>query len=118
MATDAWQRTRDGVVAIWRGVHPERAESVADELAQTREELLAARSSDDQQTEIELQVEWRGRIRRLLLADPNSAEELRALLNDVSRQHSAGSNPVHMEAHATGHSRVYQAARDQHIQES
>ncbi|MFJ7000175.1 hypothetical protein [Streptomyces albidoflavus] len=118
MATDAWQRTREGVVAIWRRVYPERADSVAGELAQTRDELLAARSGDDAQTEAELQAEWQGRVRRLLLADPNIAEELRALLNEVSPQDSAGGNAVQMHAHATGNGRVYQAGRDQHIHES
>lgn len=118
MATDAWQRTREGVVAIWRRVYPERADSVASELAQSREELLAARSGEDPQTETELQAEWQGRVRRLLLADPSVAEELRALLDEVSPQDSTGGNAVQMHAHATGNGRVYQAGRDQHIQES
>lgn len=118
MATDAWQRTREGVVAIWRRVLPERAESVAGELDETRQDLLAARSSEDPQTETELQAEWQGRIRRLLLTEPSVAQELRALLDELSPESTSGGNVVQMHAHATGNGRVYQAGRDQHIQES
>ncbi|MFH9942701.1 hypothetical protein ACH4OT_25690 [Streptomyces murinus] len=117
MATEAWQRTREGVVALWRMVYPERADSVAGELAQSREELLAARRREDLQTETDLQAEWQGRVRRLLLADPSVAEELRVLLEEVS-PHTTGGNAVEMHAHATGNGRVYQAGRDQHIKES
>ncbi|MFS7873075.1 hypothetical protein ACEYXF_07020 [Streptomyces asiaticus] len=118
MATNAWQRTREVVVAIWRRVYPERADSVAGELAQTHEELLAARISEDPQTETELQAGWQGRVRRLLLADPSVAEEFRVLPDEVSPQDSTGSNAVHMHAHVTGNGRVYQAGRDQRILES
>ncbi|MFJ2174473.1 hypothetical protein ACIOHE_16365 [Streptomyces sp. NPDC087851] len=118
MATDAWQRTREGVVAIWRKVAPERAGSVAGELDQTREDLLTARSSDDPQTESELRAEWHGRVRRLLLTEPSVAEELRVLLDELSPQSTTGGNGVQMHAHATGNGRVYQAGRDQHVQES
>ncbi|WP_093591763.1 hypothetical protein [Streptomyces griseoaurantiacus] len=118
MATDAWQRTRDGVVAIWRRVSPERADSVAGELDQTRENLLVAQSGEDSQTETELRAEWQGRVRRLLLADPSIAEELRALLDELAPHDKTSDSVVQMHAHATGNGRVYQAGRDQHIKES
>lgn len=118
MATDAWQRTREGVVAIWRRVQPERADSVASQLAETRDELLAARTGEDPQTESDLQAEWQGRVRRLLLADPSVADSLRELLNEVSPSASTSENAVHMSAYASGNGRVYQAGRDQRIHES
>ncbi|MFJ9709258.1 hypothetical protein [Streptomyces sp. NPDC101234] len=118
MATDAWQRTRDGVVAIWRRVSPERADSVAGELDQTREDLLVAQSGEDSQTETELRAEWQGRVRRLLLADPSIAEELRALLDELAPHDKTSNSVVQMHAQATGNGRVYQAGRDQHIKES
>ena len=118
MATDAWQRTREGVVAIWQRVSPERADSVASELDQTREDVLAARSGEDSQTETEIRTEWQGRVRRLLHADPSVADELRALLDELSPPDTTRDNTVQMRAHATGNGRVYQAGRDQHIQES
>lgn len=104
-------------MAIWRRVSPERADSVAGELDQTREDLLAARAGDSQ-TEPELQAEWQGRIRRLLLTDPGAAEELRTLLDELAPQTMAHRNITQMHAHATGNGRVYQAGHDQHIQES
>ncbi|MFI8889244.1 hypothetical protein [Streptomyces paradoxus] len=120
MATDAWQRTRDGVTALWRRVHPERVDAVAGELDLTREQILAARNDGDAQTEDELRAEWQGRVRRLLLADPGVVEDLRALLDELSPESSVNGETynVQMHAHATGHGRVYQAGRDQRINES
>lgn len=120
MATDAWQRTRDGVTAIWRRVHPERVEVVAGELDLTREQILAARNDGDTETEDELRAEWQGRVRRLLLADPGVVDDLRALLDELSPEYSTSGEiyNVQMHARATGNGRVYQAGRDQHIKES
>ncbi|MEU6540655.1 hypothetical protein [Streptomyces sp. NPDC047000] len=120
MATEAWQRTRDGVTAIWRRVHPERVGTVAGELDLTREQVIAARNDGDAQTEQELQAEWRGRVRRLLVDDPGIAEELRALLDELSpaSPESGDTYKVQMTAHAKGNGRIYQAGRDQHIKES
>lgn len=120
MATDAWQRVRDGVTAIWRRVHPERVDAVAGELDLTREQILAARDDGDTQTEDELRAEWQGRVRRLLLADPGVVEDLRALLGELAPETSANGDTynVQMHASATGQGRVYQAGRDHHISES
>jgi hypothetical protein len=82
MATDAWQRTREGVASLWRRVHPERAEAVAAELDATHEDLVAARTTGDPDTESELEAEWQGRIRRLLTARPEVAEDLQSLLDE------------------------------------
>lgn len=41
MATDAWQRTRDGVVALWRRARPAQADEIDTALEETREEILA-----------------------------------------------------------------------------
>lgn len=120
MATEAWQRTRDGLTAIWRRVHPERVDTVVGELDLTREQVIAARNDGNAQTEQELQAEWRGRVRRLLADDPDVAEELRALLDDLSPASTVngGVYNVHMTAHTQGNGRIYQAGRDQHINES
>ncbi|MDK9494704.1 hypothetical protein QEZ40_002384 [Streptomyces katrae] len=120
MATDAWQRTRDGITNIWQRVHPDRVDSVTGELELTRELILAARNGGDPETEPELRAEWQGRVRRLLLADPSVLEDLRALLDELSPDPATHSDTydVRMRAHATGHGRVYQAGRDQRINES
>ncbi|MCQ4083476.1 hypothetical protein NGB36_23475 [Streptomyces sp. RB6PN25] len=116
MATDAWHRTRDGIVSLWRRVHPERAESIAAELDATREDVIAARSAGDENVEPELQREWQGRVRRLLAARPEIALELRALLDELGPQPVTDS-AITQHAIASGQARIYQAGRDQHIAE-
>ncbi|WP_181764076.1 hypothetical protein [Streptomyces albidus (ex Kaewkla and Franco 2022)] len=120
MATDAWQRTRDGVTSIWKRVHPERVDALAAELDLTREQVLAARDVGDTPTEDELRAEWQGRVRRLLLADPSVVEDLRELLDELAPEASVNGDTynVQMHARATEQGRVYQAGRDQHISES
>ncbi|MEU6180822.1 hypothetical protein [Streptomyces coeruleorubidus] len=80
MATQAWETTRDGLVALWQRFLPDRADSVSGELEATREDLLLARDSGDTDTEVELTVEWQARVRRLLVARPEVADELRRIL--------------------------------------
>ncbi|MFJ6519272.1 hypothetical protein ACIQJ4_13640 [Streptomyces filamentosus] len=118
MATDAWERTRDGVVALWRRVSPSRADGVEGELEATRDDILAARESGDELAESELREEWAGRLRRLLRAQPEVAHELRRILDELApeTQESAPS-AVQMSAEASGSARIYQAGRDQHIAE-
>lgn len=118
MATDAWERTRDGVVALWRRVSPSRAESIEGELETTRDDLLVARENGDELTEGELREEWAGRLRRLLREQPDVAEELRRILDELAPE-ELESAPVgiQMRAEASGSGRVYQAGRDQHITE-
>ncbi|MFF2861366.1 hypothetical protein ACFVSX_15875 [Streptomyces rubiginosohelvolus] len=112
MATDAWERTRDGVVGLWLRARPERADSVAAELTTTREDL-----STDTASEGELAAEWQGRIRRLLTDQPQVAMELRRLLDELAPGALPAVAPVSQRATADGHSRIYQAGRDQHISE-
>lgn len=120
MATDAWQRARDGMVALWRRVHPDRADAVRAELEATRSDLLAARGAGDSLSEEELRGEWQGRLRRLLISEPQIADELRRLLDELSppgQDTPAPVTQVKLQARASGHGRVYQAGRDQHITE-
>lgn len=60
---------------------------VAGELQATCEELVAAEPDGSPNTRPQLQAEWQGRIRRLLLARPDAVEDIRALLR-VHAQHS------------------------------
>ncbi|MFI7410327.1 hypothetical protein ACIBU0_16855 [Streptomyces sp. NPDC049627] len=119
MATQAWEAARDGVVALWQRFQPARAESVGDELEATREDLLLAREAGDEASEAELAAEWQGRLRRLLLARPEVAEELRRLLAELTPQlpQQPLIGEIHLRAEASGSARVYQAGRDQHITE-
>lgn len=120
MATDAWQQVRATAVALWQRALPESSSAVDAELAQVREEVVAARDGDDQQAEADLAQEWGLRLTRLLRQAPELTEELGRLLDDewlpllgaVDRERTAG---IRMTAHASGQARIYQAGRDQHI---
>ncbi|OIK26725.1 hypothetical protein [Streptomyces malaysiense] len=116
MATDAWHRTRDGLTQLWRRMQPERAETVAAELEAGREDVLAAMVANDQETLNELRLQWQGLVRRLIVARPAAVGELRALLAELDPDGTA-CRPVTQRATASGHARVYQAGRDQHISE-
>lgn len=119
LATAAWEQVSSAVGGLWRRAHPERAETVAAELVETRSEVLAARQGGDEQGEQALVTEWRARLRRLVAADPLLADELRGVvaqlhlvLDDVD---PAPSSPISMQATTFGRSRVTQAGRDVHI---
>jgi len=121
MATDAWQRTREGVVTLWRRVRPAQADEVSTALEETREEILVAHREGDSTGAEDLERDWRRRLRRLLAADPSVAQELESVLAEARASLPEAEQPplpsVQMHAHASGHARVYQAGRDQHIVE-
>ncbi|MFD5777830.1 hypothetical protein [Streptomyces fungicidicus] len=119
MVTNAWDSARDGMVALWRRFQPVRAESIGEELEAGRADLLLAREAGDAESESELTAEWQGRLRRFLLAQPEAAEELRRVLNELQPQvpGDAGPEQMRMQARASGSARIYQAGRDQHITE-
>ncbi|QFQ99365.1 hypothetical protein F9278_28050 [Streptomyces phaeolivaceus] len=121
MATDVWQHTRDGVVALWQRVRPGQADEVGNELDVTRAEILAARQEGDTLGEQALAGEWQGRLRRLLIADPEIAQELLRVLEEsralLPAEQEVRAPVVNMRAEVSGSGRVYQAGRDQHITE-
>jgi hypothetical protein len=119
LATAAWEQAASAVGRLWRRVHPERVETVQAELEESRAEVLAARQAGDEQVEQALVGEWHGRLRRLVVADPQLVDELqrvvaelRSALADVDpAQHTT----ITMQATTFGSSRVNQAGRDLHI---
>ncbi|NJP30129.1 hypothetical protein FLW53_39280 [Microbispora sp. SCL1-1] len=122
MATDAWEQARAGAVALWRRVRPEQADTVEKELAEVRTQVLAARHDGDLDTERALAGSWQVRLQQLLREDPALGAELRRVLDEEltpvltpADQTQIGS--ILMRATASGHGRVYQAGRDQHITE-
>ncbi len=62
-------------------------------------------------------AEGQGRFRRPIAANPEAAEELGRLLNEVTPQRHAAEVTVNQEARAAGRARIYQAGRDQHVTE-
>ncbi|MGW5482966.1 hypothetical protein [Streptomyces sp. NPDC004008] len=117
LATETWQRTRDGLAALWRRAHLERADAVLAELDATRADVLQARAAGDDTSEAELQAEWQGRVRRLLMARPEVVDELRALLDELAPQRDEQSSGVTQHATASGSARVYQAGGNINISE-
>lgn len=118
LATDAWEQMKSALGSLWRRVHADRAETVEAELVEARAELLAARDNGDDQIESGLIGEWAGRLRRLLVANPDLVVELRAIVAALPSTPAAvdgQSGQVEMRALASGQGRVYQAGRDMHI---
>ncbi|MFF2806365.1 hypothetical protein ACFVT2_04120 [Streptomyces sp. NPDC058000] len=117
MTTEAWQHTREGFTRLWQRLQPDRAQNISNELEASREEVLRARSADDQEMLGELRLQWEGYLRRLLLAHPEAVEDLRRLLDEVSPEPAPCAAPVTQHGTASGRARIYQAGRDMHINE-
>ncbi|MFE3142131.1 hypothetical protein [Streptomyces scopuliridis] len=111
LATDTWHSMREGLLLLWRRARPDRAQAIAGELDSSRDELLVAQASGDRETEAEIRAEWQGRVRRLLTAHPELAEDLSALLAELAPAVSAQPVPT-QQATASGEARIYQAGRD------
>ncbi|MER7080153.1 hypothetical protein SAMN02982929_06430 [Saccharopolyspora kobensis] len=118
LTTSAWQQAKNGLGALWRRVHPDRAETVEAEFDDAREEALAAIRTGDEETGQALTAEWRSRLRRLLNDDPEIATELIRLIEDLRAAPLEGNTQVGtMYGRASEHGKVYQAGRDMHFNE-
>ncbi|EST21108.1 hypothetical protein [Streptomyces roseochromogenus] len=83
MATDAWQQARDGLVALWRRVRPERAERIGNELETLHTQVLDARAEDAPAEMLRgLEMTWRAQLGALLQRDPQAAAQLRRILDE------------------------------------
>ncbi|MFE9116051.1 hypothetical protein [Streptomyces sp. NPDC007172] len=115
---EGWQQTRDGVVTVWRRFRPQAAEEVERELDASRATALGAADGSDPAGRLEGQ--WVGRFAALLAEHPEAADDLRDLVELWQRRTPDGQRidgGVRLEARAQDKARVYQAARDQHINE-
>ena len=119
LATAAWEQAKSAVGELWRKAHPDRAETVQAELEESRTEVLAARQVGDEQVEQALVSEWHGRLRRLVAADLQLADELRRVVAELSSALAYADSPqgatITMQATTFGKSRVNQAGRDLHV---
>ena len=115
MTTEIWQRLNERLTQLWRRFQPAQADGVAAGFEADRREALMAVESDDEETLDELRAQWRGRIRRLLVADPSAREELSRLLDELAPLPESEASGVVQHAKATGSARIYQAGRDQHV---
>ncbi|MEI5101915.1 hypothetical protein RB200_29595 [Streptomyces sp. PmtG] len=82
MATDGWEKARDGVVDLWKRLRPERARTVGQELEALHSQVLDARRSDASGVEQALEGVWGLQLDALVRTSPEAAAELRRLLDE------------------------------------
>ncbi|MGQ4726704.1 hypothetical protein ACUN3E_03495 [Streptomyces sp. Ju416(a)] len=88
MATEAWTQVRGRLTRfLGRG---ENDEVIDAELEESRAELTAARADSDEETAADIEAEWRARLRRTLRANPEAADQLRDLLEELVLLQPAG----------------------------
>ncbi|MER8045044.1 hypothetical protein [Streptomyces sp. NPDC094032] len=122
MVGDGWERARTRIAAFFAARSGADEQAVGEELEAAREDLLRAEESGDEGTadeaRSEAHVEWRARMRRSLLADPESAGELRAILDELEGEKVAGAVTSVSNTISGGvqHGPVIQAATIQNLQ--
>ncbi|MFF3155508.1 hypothetical protein [Streptomyces sp. NPDC057910] len=118
LVDEGWQQTRDAVVTVRRRFRAQAAEKVERELDASRAIVLGATEGSDPAGRLEGQ--WVGRFAALLAEHPEAADDLRDLVELWQQRTPDGQRidgGVRLEARAQDSARVYQAARDQHINE-
>ncbi|CAM5584947.1 hypothetical protein BOQ63_002325 (plasmid) [Streptomyces viridifaciens] len=117
LAADGWEQAKRAVVALWRrSGRANEAEVVAGELEECRSELLASGQSEEGQAAArEMAIEWRGRLRGLLAAEPALAEELRALLTELRPDQPESGARVEMHGTASDQANIYMSGGSMHI---
>lgn len=98
MATDSWAEARDRMVSFFLRHRGGEEGVIEAELEASREDLTAALESGDEQITLDVEAEWRTRLRRTLQANPAAASELRALLDELP---SVGSRQQVVAVHNT-----------------
>ncbi len=84
MAADSWAQARDRLVSFFSRHRVGEEDLIEGELETSRSELTAALQTGDEQTALDVEAEWRTRLRRTLQATPAAAAELRAVLDDLA----------------------------------
>lgn len=114
MATDAWQKARSAVLALWRRVHPDQVATLEAQLGEARSDVLAG----DARVAGDLASEWKRKLLHLLENDPSLADELQRVLDEQLTPLLPSTEQrvnIAMTATATGQGRVIQAGRDVRI---
>lgn len=117
MTTDAWEQVKQRVSALFGSGRSDRSTLIAGDLEDTRAVVVHAAGSGDEAAIVNAEVEWKLRLQRLLAVDSAAISELRKILDQFDAPVTPVSTNVVMQARATGHGRVNQAARDQHFGE-
>ncbi|WP_379522570.1 hypothetical protein [Nonomuraea insulae] len=137
MTTDAWTSAKQSFARLLGRGKPERQEVAERRLERARQELAGTTGAELERARTKQEAAWRLRLSDLLEDDPAAEAELRVLVatfgtsasasgersfsigGDNSGIASSGDNAtnVQMRAEASGQGRVYQAGRDQTINE-
>ncbi|MFI0964903.1 hypothetical protein ACH4S8_26425 [Streptomyces sp. NPDC021080] len=86
MAADSWEQARDRMVSFFSRHRSGEEDLIEGELETSRGELATAMQAGDEQTALDVEAEWRTRLRRTLLANRDAASELRSILDDLAPQ--------------------------------
>jgi hypothetical protein len=137
MTTDAWTSAKQGFARLLGRGRPEGQEVAERRLERSRQELVGRTGAEAERARAEQEAAWRLRLSDLLEDDPAAEAELRVLVatfgttasasgegsisvgGENSGVASTGDNAtnVQMRAEASGSGRVYQAGRDQTVNE-
>ncbi|GAA2484244.1 hypothetical protein GCM10023100_30190 [Actinocorallia cavernae] len=91
MAADSWAQVRDRIVSFLSRRGDEEG-VIEGELEASRVELTSAIEAGDEQTASDVEAEWRTRLRRVLVATPSAAAELRQVIAELA--HALGDRQV------------------------
>ncbi|MFC9884465.1 hypothetical protein ACFVJW_33390 [Streptomyces libani] len=83
MAADSWAQARGRIVSFFSRRAGEEG-VIEGELETSRRELTVAIEAGDEQTALDVEAEWRTRLRRTLAANPAAAAELREVLFELA----------------------------------
>ncbi|MGW6951501.1 hypothetical protein [Streptomyces xanthophaeus] len=112
MTSEAWEQVKNGAASLFRRGDRPGAAPIEDELDESARELTLSIATGDRETQVELEQQWRGRLRRLLIEQPKLADELRSLLAEWSAIDDEGSagraHTIQQTATARDSGRVYQ----------
>src|SRR5258708_2805146 len=88
--TDAWQTARRGFARLLGRGDPQRTALAERRLDQTREQLAGVPAAELEQVQAQLAATWQTRLLDLLDEHPETVADLRALVEQVRAQLSAG----------------------------
>ncbi|MET9146515.1 hypothetical protein ACIGZH_26570 [Streptomyces sp. NPDC058319] len=83
MVADSWTAARDRIVSFFSRGGSEGG-VIAGELETSRRELALALEAGDEQTALDVEAEWRTRLRRTLAGSPAAAAELREVIEEFA----------------------------------
>lgn len=84
ITTDGYELVRKAVLKLWRRHEPERAEMIEQTLATTQAELAEAPEAEAAQVAQEFDAEWLAYFRALLRNHPEAADDVRAMVEELT----------------------------------